>query len=271
MTINLKTRTAVVTGAAGGIGRALVLEAARRGMNVSIADVDEQGLGQTVELVRPSGAQVLQTRVDVSRRDEVAALARRTFETFTSVAVVFANAGVLRTGSTVRPDLDAWDLMIDVNMRGTSNTISAFISRMVKQDEPSRFVITGSQASLLASRDLGAYTATKHALWAVAETLKTELEAEGANVGVSLLCPGAVRTGIADRRDGTDGTEVEAAMRRRLVEVGMAPEKVAQIAFDAVLAGRFWIFTHTEFKASLERRFGRVLSESDPEPWDRRS
>lgn len=241
-------KVAVVTGAASGIGRALAIEAARRGMAVAICDVDGAGLAATRE--RIVGA-VLARTVDVRDAGALRAFAAEVAE-FGPIARLFANAGVLRAGSVAEQPVDDWTLMIDVNLRGVIHTVQAFLPGLEAQSGPSRIVVTGSQASLVAYPRLPIYSATKHALWGFSEALRDDLARSAPQIGVSLLCPGAIATRM------TGGSADGAGAR----ETDMAPAEVARLTHDAADAGKFWIFTHPAFRAAFEARLARIADEA---------
>ena len=235
--LELKGRTAVVTGAGGGIGRALALKAAAEGMALAICDVDAGGLAQTAALARTQGATVTSAVLDVR---DAPALQRFAAEAEGPIALLFANAGLLRRGPLMSQPAADIQLMLDVNVMGAVNTLQAFLPTMTEQAGPSRVVITGSQASFVLFTDLGGYCATKHALLALAESLAQELA--GSSVGVSLLAPGAVATAIHG-----EATSPNAAS-------GMSAEEAADIAFTGARRGDFLISTHPDLGPRLEAR-----------------
>lgn len=245
----MSRRVAVVTGAASGIGRALAIEAAQRGMAVAICDVDGAGLEETSR--RIAGAMVLARWIDVRDAAALRAFAGEV-HAMGPVARLFANAGILRAGPIADQAASDWELMIDVNLRGVIHCLQAFLPGLKTQASPSRIVITGSQASLVAYPKLPIYSATKHALWGLAEALRQELAETTPGIGVSLLCPGAVASpmtgGSADGEGAREGY--------------MAPAAAARLAHDAVDSGRFWIFTHPGFREAFEARLARIAGEA---------
>jgi NAD(P)-dependent dehydrogenase (short-subunit alcohol dehydrogenase family) len=239
---------AVITGAAGGIGRALALEAASRGMAVAICDMDADGLDVTRLRVAERGADVSTHVLDVRDRraigDFAASLAVRA-----PIVRLFANAGILRPGSLANQPPSEIDLMIDVNLTGTLNCIQAFLPRLIAAGQRSRIVITGSQASLLAYPRMAAYCASKHALWGLADALREDLADRAPHIGVSLLCPGAVATPMT-------GNPVEEA---EPPPGYLRPDAVARIVHDGADSGQDWIFTHPAFRVAFEARIGRMI------------
>lgn len=231
---DLSGRTAVITGAASGIGRALAIEATRRGMVVVAIDMASAGLAETAALAG-AGASIQTAVIDVRDAAALKALASE----IDTPTMVFVNAGLLRSGPLMTQPSDDFQLMIDVNLVGALNTLQAFCPAMTS----GHIVITGSQASFTPFPDLGVYSATKHALLAVADALRSELEAAGATTTVSLLAPGSVVTDIY----GGDPFPNAA--------LGILPEAVAQLAFEGALRGDAIISTHAALADQIERRF----------------
>jgi NAD(P)-dependent dehydrogenase (short-subunit alcohol dehydrogenase family) len=263
MGLELKDRCAVVTGAASGIGLALAHEAVRRHMDVALFDVDADVLEEAAASLRSNRVRVLSRSGDVSSLDAVEAFADAVFEEFKSVAVVFANAGLLRTDDTARPSMAVWNLMIDVNLRGPVNTVAAFVGRMLDRGEPAQFVITGSQGSFLVAPSIGAYVATKHAVWALAETLHMELTAQKSCVGASLLAPGRVRSRLtAALRAGVLAEQGEDAAKA-YDQLMMEPDTVAHRTFDRVVERAFWILPSDDYKSMLRDRLRPLLDKDE--------
>ncbi len=246
--VHLEGRTAVVTGAGGGIGRALALKAAMSGMGVAICDVSGDGLAETAALAKAAGVAVISAVVDVR---DAAALADFAASVQGSTALVFANAGLMRRGPMSSQSIDDLRLMFEVNVLGVAATLQAFLPGLRAQSEPSRVVITGSQASFVSFPDLGGYCATKHALFAMAESLSAELKAEGSTIGVSFIAPGAVATNIF-------GDAISPNLARSL-----SPDRLAEIVFEGVKRGDDLISTHDDLAgkigahlAALQRALG---------------
>jgi NAD(P)-dependent dehydrogenase (short-subunit alcohol dehydrogenase family) len=236
---DLAGRTAVVTGAGGGIGRALALRAADEGMALALCDLAAEGLAETRALAEAHGAGVVSAVLDVR---DAGALADFAGEAPGPVALVFANAGLLRTGALASQPAAELQLMFEVNVMGVMNTVQAFLPRLKAQVGPSRLVITGSQASFAPFANLGGYCATKHALLAMAEALQLELEADGA-VRVSFLAPGSVATAIYGKASSPNAAH------------SIGADHAAKIAFDGIAADRFLISTHGDLADKLAARF----------------
>ncbi len=267
-------RVAVVTGAASGIGFGLSQRFAREGMRVVMADVEAPALAEAADLLTSRGARVLPVVTDVSSGEQVDALRDRALEAFGAVHVVCNNAGVTGLGRPLwEMSRREWEWVLGVNLWGVINGIRAFVPVLLEQDA-AHVVNTASLAGLTAGV-LGPYSVTKHAVVALSESLYFELAQRDAPVGVSVLCPGWVRTRImeADRNRPADlqpapdpaaGQQAIRDMIRQLVDTGMDPVQVADHVVDAVRTGRFYVLTHPEMTEGIQRRAGEVLAGGPP-------
>jgi NADP-dependent 3-hydroxy acid dehydrogenase YdfG len=265
MELEFKGRAAVITGAASGIGRALALHAAANGMQLALADINTEGLDSVAAQARALGADVVTAAVDVRERTQLDAFAAQTFAAFASVALVFANAGVMRTATAWLQSAADWELIVDINLKGAGHTAAAFMPHLLAQNTPARLIFTGSTSAFLPRPQLSAYSCTKHALWGLAEAMQLELSAQGAPVGISFLAPAGVRTAIADTPCPGPGGDMQDAIRGLIGTYGMPPEELAEITFTAVRQQKFWILPHPEFKPALAARAARVAAEGEPE------
>lgn len=274
--LQLRGGTAVITGAASGIGRALAERAAADGMNVVLADVDETGAREVAAgLQGAPDAGVDVVRCDVSDAGEVTALADRAYERFGSVELLCNNAGVGGGGRVADLDRKDWEWVLGVNLWGVIHGVTAFLPRMLEASAPAHIVNTASMAGFFATANMAPYAVSKFGVVALSESMRAELV--GSPVGVSVLCPGWVSTRIhesdrnrpaelaVDRAPAAPPAEVE-AMRdaiRQVIEGGLAPASVADLVFDAVEADRFWIFTHPEMVEATTMRQQEVLAALD--------
>jgi len=258
---SLKDRTAVVTGGASGIGRALALLFAREGADVVVADLDEAGMAETVAAVSQAGRRGLAVKTDVSRLADVQALANRAFGEFGAVHVVCNNAGVALWGGLESVTHKDWEWAMGVNLWGVIHGVEAFVPRMVAGKQPGHVVNTGSMAGLIASQGLGIYNTTKYAVVGLSETLQKDLR--GYDIGVSVLCPMGVHTQIrqSDRNRPADLRNAPTERDGRAVElIGryLPPEHVAERVLRAIYANRLYVITHEEGLTPLKRRFERM-------------
>lgn len=256
-------RVAVVTGAAGGIGLALCERFAREGMNVVMADVEPQRLQESADaLAADTGADVLAVPTDASSWESVEALAQRSLERFGGVHVLCNNAGVQRPTKAWECSLEDWDWLVGVNLNAVFYGVKAFVPAMVERGEPGHVVNTASVGGLLAYRALAPYAATKYGVVGFSESLHHDLREEGAPIGVSVLCPGAVATQFrAHSRELRPGGAVE-EIADVVTPVAIPPAEVAAQVLEAIRNDRFWIVTHPTYHELIERRC-RGIVETD--------
>src|SRR2546430_8158300 len=218
---NLDGKVAAVTGAASGLGRAMALAFAREGMPVALADIDERGLLSTAEQARALGVGTSAMRVDVSSGDEVEAFASRTVAELGTVHLVCNNAGVSPLGAAWENTLDEWRWILGVNLWGVINGVRAFAPRLVARGE-GHIVNTASVAGIICPPGSAAYNVTKHAVVALSETLHHDLRSRGSPVGVSVLCPAYVPTGIAEsERNRPEGISISEKTKEILAREAM--------------------------------------------------
>lgn len=269
----IRGRVAVVTGAGSGIGRALAHCFASQGMSVVLADIDSDGLAATVAQLEVDGAEVLTVPTDVSDPVQVEALAEASFDRFGTVHVVCNNAGVGTPGLLWEFPVEEWRWILGVNLFGVVHGIRAFVPRLVEQGE-GHVVNTASTAGLISGPFAGPYSASKHAVVSISETLALDLQAIGSPVGVSVLCPGFVRTPIlvnsANRRpagpyDVPADTPLGAFFHAfsQMVDAGMDPATVAAMVLDAIVSRRFYVLTDPEaWKGAVEARMRGILDQT---------
>jgi len=256
--------TVVITGAAGGIGRALALDAAGRGFAVAAADVDPAGLADLAEQLRASGTRYRTDVVDVADSAAVDAYAAEVFAWSSAVSLVFSNAGIMRMMDGVRPDMKGWREVVDVNLLGMVHMVHAFLVRLVDQRQWAQFVFTGSQASFVVTTRMTPYIATKHAVWGLAAALREELAQTDAQVRVSLFAPGRVLSAITLARESLVETEDGAAAAEKYHQSLADPAKVARLVVDQALARQFWIVPSLDPYGDTVR--GRIAELLEAEP-----
>ena len=236
---DLRGRTALVTGAASGIGRATALELARRGADLALCDLDADGLEETARAARAQGREVLAQRADVAQEASLRAFADAVHARVPAVDLLVNNAGVALAGGLLDTSLEDWDWILGVNLRGVVLGCHLFVPPMVRRARGGHVVIVSSAAGFTPSEALAAYCTTKFAVLGLAESLAEELRPAG--VGVTAICPGFIDTPLtrsARLRGSYDRPEVRerivAGYRRR----GYGPERVARALVRAVERGR---------------------------------
>jgi NAD(P)-dependent dehydrogenase (short-subunit alcohol dehydrogenase family) len=272
---DLGGKTAVITGAASGMGRAFAERFAAAGMNVVLADVEAPRLDEAEAAVRALGVEALAVPTDVSDPDAVERLRDEAIRRFGRVHLLCNNAGVGGSMSgSGSLDLADWHWVIGVNLWGVVHGHRSFLPHLLEHGD-GHIVNTASMAGHFPGHS--AYSASKWAVVAITEGLHHQLRMQGSTVGVSCLCPGWVNTDIgtsvrnrpewAAPTSLAEPTEVAAAVREYVVDQlrsGMPPAQVAELVHDAVVGERFWVFTDDQMVAALEPRFQAVLSGDDP-------
>jgi len=243
-------------------------------MKVVLADIEERALGDAARTLAATGAEVLAVVTDVSDGSSVEALRDRTLERFGAVHLVHNNAGVEVGGPLWALSESQWRWILGVNLWGVIHGIRVFVPLLIKQ-AAGHVVNTASLAGLSSPALMGPYNATKHGVVTISETLYRDLQLKGSPVGVSVLCPGYVRTGIAESHrnrptwvDQADSALAERghAAARQFVEGGIAAEIVAEAVLDAVRANRFYIMTHPQTNAIVGTRMHEILEGRSPTP-----
>jgi NAD(P)-dependent dehydrogenase (short-subunit alcohol dehydrogenase family) len=272
---SFRDRVAVVTGGASGIGRALAERFAAEGMKIVLADVEEGALTATAGEMSAAGADVLPVRVDVSRPEEIEALADRAYGKFGAVHVLCNNAGVSSGGLSWEVGADEWEWVLGVNLWGVVHGVRTFVPRMLAGGDEGHIVNTASVAGLVTSPGMGPYCVTKFGVVALSETLHHEFATIGAKLRVSVLCPAWVNTRIvdADRNKPADVGldrppnpmfESLRELARGLTASGLAPARVADLVLAAIRDEQFMIFTHPDFTPLVRERMEAVLEQRNP-------
>lgn len=271
--MDLKGKTAVITGAGSGFGRELALCCSAAGMQLVLADVDVVGMEQTLVLTGLTSGNVVALRCDVSKLDEVDQLARLAQEHFGGTHLLFNNAGVIAAGPIWQATPQDWAWVFGVNVMGVANGIRSFVPAMLARGEPAWVVNTASVAGLVCPPDMAAYSASKHAVVAMSECLHHELAQTGKPVGASVLCPAYVDTGIADSArhrpaELAETNAVESPIMERTREAMRAGRltaaDVARFTLDAVLQRRFYVLPHRKAAIGVEHRLRDFLAGGAP-------
>lgn len=271
---DLAGKTAFVTGGASGIGLALGRAFVEAGMNVILADIETDALEAAVESLRDSRSEVRGIVCDVSDPVSVERAAEATYQAFGNVHVVCNNAGVAAAGGIDNISLDNWRWVLDVNLMGVLHGIRTFLPHIRAHGKGGHIVNTASMAGMDAGLGFSPYVASKFAVVGMSEGLAAQLKPFG--IGVSVLCPGFVRTGIGEsgrnrpERYGPTQTPDPASPQGELVAYiaerlrsGLDPSVVAARVLAAIRADEFYVFTHPEIRAELEERFSAIMAAMD--------
>jgi NAD(P)-dependent dehydrogenase (short-subunit alcohol dehydrogenase family) len=269
-----KGRTAFITGAASGIGLGLARTFLDRGMNVMMADVEEEALRAAVHGLSNYGNRVASVRCDVSIAEELQAAAARTFETFGNVHILCNNAGVSPAGHVEEITLPDWDWAIGVNLYGMIHGVRAFLPHMKRHGEPGHIINTSSMSGLTPKALAGPYGATKFAIVGLSHVLHDELA--DTKIGVSVLCPGWTRTNMPDNgrnRPARFGgafdyrtDPVLAERNKRYVEgsrSGLDPLDLAALVVRAIEENEFYIVTQPNRRGDVQVRYDEIMQAFD--------
>ena len=269
---DFKGKTAFVTGGASGIGLGIVEAFLGAGMRVVIADISNKHLADVREAYQGND-DVHVIKLDVTDRAAMAAAAEETVHRFGKVHVLVNNAGVGVLGPIELAGYDDWDWSMGVNLGGVFNGIHEFLPRLLKHGEGGQIVNTASKAALIPIPNCSFYCAAKAALVGLSESLRGELGPKG--IGVSVFCPGPVRSNIQevgelrpDEFKGDSGfAEFEQNMAaRESSPLWMSKEEVGARVLQGIRENRLFILTHPEFKEGLRQRFDYILDEFPEEP-----
>jgi NAD(P)-dependent dehydrogenase (short-subunit alcohol dehydrogenase family) len=272
----LKGKTAVVTGGASGIGKAMAARCCTEGMNVVLADVEQKVLEATRDELAKGKDNVIGVVTDVSRPEEIERLAKKTLDTFGSAELLFNNAGV-GAGTTVwESTLEDWKWVIGVNLWGVIHGIRAFVPIMLKQNRPAHIINTASIAGLVRGHHSASYATTKHAVVALTEQLALEFERTDAPIKASVLCPSWVNTRIneAGRNRPVDlqnksvpqppTPEMIKAWERmqKFIQQATSPAEIADAVFEeGISQGKLYIIPHKDTAQHIRNRFDRIMKD----------
>ncbi len=279
---NFQGKTAVLTGAGSGFGLECARIGARLGMNLVLADVQQDALDQATAEMRAAGAQVLPVLLDVSSADQIEAMGQATLERFGAPHLVFNNAGVGSGGLIWESTRQDWEWVLGVNLMGVVHGVRVFTPMMLEAAarDPSwrgHIVNTASMAGLLNAPNMGVYNVSKHAVVSLSETLYQDLALVTDQIGASVLCPFFVPTGISQshrnrpiemKTSGAKPTRsqlIGQAMSDKAVGSGkVSAAEVAQKVFDAVAANQFYVFSHPQVLQSVQTRLEDIMQCRNP-------
>ncbi len=280
MITNFQNKTAVLTGAGSGFGLECARIGAKLGMNLVLADVQADALERSAAELRATGAPVLAMQVDVSKAEQVDALAAATRDRFGAPHFVFNNAGVGSAGLIWENTLKDGEWVLGVNLMGGVHGVRAFTPMMLEAaaQDPAwagHIVNTASMAGMVNMPNMGIYNVSKHAVVSLTETLYQDLALVTDQVSASVLCPFFVPTGIhQSHRNRPEGMAEEKPTRSQMIGQAMSEkavtsgkvtaQEVAQMVFDAMVQNRFYVFSHPQSLSSVQTRMEDVLQIRNP-------
>ena len=270
---NFEGKTAVVTGAASGIGKALAEKFAQEKMQVVLADIEEEALEKTVDNLRQYQHRVIGIKTDVLIEESIDELFTKAKEEYGNIHILCNNAGIgANSGNKAIWEIDKhdWDWVMGVNYQGVLHGIQTFLPHMLEHGEEGHVVTTVSMAGLLPGA--GTYGVSKHAVMALTEALSRDLITRNAKINASVLCPGFVDTNIdksernrpshlGEPQEATNdmGAEIMSSMLRQ----GKKPEEIAGIVFEAIKENIFYILSHPAWDETLRSHFDNILSRQE--------
>lgn len=272
---DLRGKTAVVTGGAGGIGFAIAEVFGREGCRVLIADIEKSALEAALERLKDARIDAAGVVIDVADFAAVERLAKHAKERFGPVHLLFNNAGVSMTGPTWQLSEDDWRWVWGVNVWGVVNGIRAFLPDMLAHGEPGHVINTGSLASFTGIGDHAPYCASKAAVLGISQSLFSEMQAMMTDIGVTIVCPGMVATRIHQSwrnrpQDDAPWSSRDFADPAAIQQIddfqgrGIPPETIAESTLDAVLSDRFYAFAGSIWRDFMSDTAERMMRADDP-------
>ncbi len=279
---NFNGKVAVITGGGSGIGKALALSAAKRGMKLALVDIQSDALAQCVNELLQMGTEALGITADVSDATAMQTVADQIETRYGAIHAVFNNAGVTSSGPVWESTEKDWDWLLGINLKGVVNGVRSFTPKMLAAAAADKayegcVVNTASMAGILAGPGMGIYSVSKHAVIALSECLHYDLQLVSHQVRAAVLCPSYVPTAIgnSDRnrpahllneKPPTKAQMVSLAAAQQAVAQGnISAQEVAEITFAAVEQGRFYIFPSAEPLALFKHRADNILHQVTPE------
>ncbi|MEP6895638.1 MAG: SDR family NAD(P)-dependent oxidoreductase [Chloroflexota bacterium] len=273
-----KDKVAVITGAASGIGFGIAERCAQLGMKVVLAGINAENLASAEEKLKSTGVDLLSVRTDVSKREDIEALAQKTLDAFGAVHLLVNNAGVGAGTNVWESTWEDWEWVIDVNLWGVIYGVKVFTPIMIAQDTEAHIVNVASVTGLLPNYPSAPYQVTKHAVVGLTESLYHTLAKRESKVKVSLLCPGWVKTSILksernrpaelQNKPGSLLNKREAVESYRkmqeALEAGISIKECTDITFKAIQDEQLYVLTHPEYNPNIQTRFQHILHETNP-------
>jgi NADP-dependent 3-hydroxy acid dehydrogenase YdfG len=268
-------KVAVITGAGSGFGREFGRLAASLNMKLALADIQSDALEAIATELQNGGAEVLALRTDVSKQADMETLAAKTFATYGGANLLFNNAGVGAGGFVWENSVADWEWVLGVNVWSVIHGVRLFVPKMLAQADECHVVNTASVAGLLSAQTMGVYNVSKHSVVTLSETLYQDLRVAGAHIGVTVLCPAFVATGIANSERNrpaelvsaplTASQKIAQAATAKAVGSGkLSAADVAAKTFDCIRENKFYCITHPKILGSVELRLQDILAQRNP-------
>ena len=274
-------KVAVITGGASGLGLEIARLAAKKGLKLVLADIEERALKQAELEFSDQGVEILALRTNVVLAEDLDHLAQQTLARFGAVHLLFNNAGVALSKTTWETTVADWEWVLGVDLWGVIHGVRVFTPLMLKQDTPCHIINTASVAGMLSTQGMAAYNVAKHGVVTLSETLYHDLRRRNAKIDVSVLCPAWVNTAIWDsarnrpddllnesEQKSSDDAKLEESARQAVQSGKVSAPQVAEIVFSAIENNQFYILTHPKIKKWIGLRVEDILQDRQPSPQD---
>ncbi len=240
-------------------------------MNVVVADIEHAPMDEVVAELAAKGTAAIGVRTDVSKLDQIEALAAAALDRFGAVHVLCNNAGVGVSNPVGTTSMEDWRWTLDIDLWGPIHGVHVFLPIMERQGE-GHINSTASMAGLYAGASLGAYNVAKHGVVALMASLERDLRLAGSPVRASVLCPGPINTNIvaSERNRPADsaaqhvttetGKKFWDILTKSLSE-GMNPDQVGPMVLDAIVNETFWVMTHPELASWVTKQNERMVAD----------
>jgi NAD(P)-dependent dehydrogenase (short-subunit alcohol dehydrogenase family) len=273
--MDFQDRVAFITGGAQGIGLGIARRLAREGVKLALADIDDAALAKAKAGLSAATA-VATYALDVRDRDTFASVAEEVEREFGPVSILCNNAGVAGTEPVNQMNYAMWDWVLGINLGGVVNGTQTFLPRMIERGGWGHIVNTASGAGIVHSSSGHLYATSKFAVVGLSESLREELETAGIDIGVSVLCPGPVATGIVDRTMAAQPVEVELdtdaekrlAFAKTTIAEGVPVDEVGEMVFRGIRTNSLYVFTDRIVEHGTRERAAAILAALPPEPDD---